>query len=320
MTDFFALGPQETKDLLPFDELIEALRSGFIEGCEAPLRHHHTIKIPNDPDATLLLMPAWNSEQLGGIKLVNVNPGNADRGKAALSASYLLFDTKTGHHLAMLDGGEITARRTAAASALAASYLANPEAETLLVVGGGRLGSNLPYAYRAVRPIKNVIVWGRNLEKSKTLVRKLKQDGFNASASAYLKHAVEEADIITCATLSKEPLVKGDWLQPGQHLDLIGGFTPLMRETDDQAILRSSVFIDTDGAFSESGDIIDPIKNGVLSKERVKADLSQLCSKTHSGRQTAEEITLFKAVGTALEDLAAATLAYRKFTGRRNSA
>jgi len=316
MSEFFFLSAEEIKRLLPLDDLIEALRGGFISGCEVPLRHHHTMNIPGEPDATLLLMPAWNGTELGGIKLVNVNPGNADRGMAALSASYLLFDTRTGHHLGILDGGEITARRTVAASALAASYLARPDAETLLVVGAGRLGSNLPYAYRAVRPIRNVIVWGRNPEKCKALATQLNQDGFNATASADLEHAVAQADIITCATLSRTPLIKGEWLTPGQHLDLIGGFTPLMREADDEAIKRSSVFIDTDSAFSESGDIIDPINNGVLMREAVKADLYDLCRGAHGGRQSSNEITLFKAVGTALEDLAAATLAYRKFVGR----
>jgi ornithine cyclodeaminase/alanine dehydrogenase-like protein (mu-crystallin family) len=320
MSAFFYLSAEETRRLLPFDELIEALRGGFISGCEVPLRHHHTINIPGEPDATLLLMPAWNGTELGGIKLVNVNPGNADRGMGALSASYLLFDVKTGHHLAMLDGGEITARRTVAASALAASYLARPDAETLLVVGGGRLGSLLAYAYRAVRPIRNVIVWGRNLEKCEILATQLNRDGFNATGVTDLRRAVAKADIMTCATLSRTPLVKGEWLKPGQHLDLIGGFTPLMREADDEAIRRSSVFIDTDGAFSESGDIIDPIKNGVLSRQAVKGDLYDLCRNAHGGRRSATEITLFKAVGTALADLAAATLAYRKFERENNGA
>ena len=320
MTDFFSLNAEKTKSLLPFDALIDALREGFISGCEVPLRHHHSIDIPGEPDATLLLMPAWNGAEFGGVKLVNVNPGNADNGMAALSASYLLFDAKTGHHLAMLDGGEITARRTVAASALAASYLARPDAETLLVVGGGRVGSNLPYAYRAVRPVKNVFVVDRDIEKSKALVNQLNQDGFNATATSDLEHAVPKADIISCATLSNTPLIKGEWLTPGQHLDLIGGFTPLMREADDEAIKRSSVFIDTDGVFSESGDIIDPIKSGVLKREAVKADLYGLCRNVHCGRQSSDEITLFKAVGTALEDLSAATLAYRTFVRSENGA
>ena len=312
MTDFLSLSAEQTKLALPYKELIKSLRQAFISGCEAPLRHHHTITIDGQPDATLLLMPAWSSSKLGGIKLVNVNPGNADKGLAAVSASYLLFDVSTGRHLAMLDGGEITARRTVAASALAASYLAKSDAQTLFVVGGGRLGSNLPYVYREVRPIKKVIVWTRDEAKMNALVDQLNCDGFEATATVDIESGVRQSDIITCATLASKPIIKGEWLQAGQHLDLIGGFTPHMREADDEAIKRSSVFIDTDGAFSESGDIIDPMKNGIITSDGVKADLYDLCRGIHTGRQSDTEITYFKAVGTALEDLAAATLAYYK--------
>ncbi|MCU9850342.1 ornithine cyclodeaminase family protein [Defluviimonas sp. WL0024] len=301
---------EQTRNMLPFDRLIDALREMFVTGAEAPLRHHHTMPLEGQPDATLLLMPAWNPKGLGGVKVVNVNPGNASRGKPALSSAYMLFDAETGRHLALLDGGEITNRRTVAASALAADYLARKDSRTLLIVGAGRVASNLAYAFRAVRKIDDVIVWDVVPEMAERLVAKLADDGFSASRASDLRAAVEAADIISCATLATEPLVLGEWLKPGQHLDLIGSFTPKMRETDDTAMQRASVFIDTDGAFKESGDIILPIQSGALSREAVRGDLFDLCRGKVGGRASPEEITLFKGVGTALEDLAAATLAY----------
>ena len=173
----------ETRDLLPFGPLIEALREMFRTGAAAPLRHHHTIALEGQPDATLLLMPAWNPAGLGGVKIVHVNPGNAAAGMPALSSSYLLFDTQTGRHLAMLDGGEITNRRTAAASALAASYLAREDARRLLVVGAGRVANNLADAFRAVRAIEDVAVWDIDAGLAETLGAKTERARASAPRS-----------------------------------------------------------------------------------------------------------------------------------------
>ena len=302
---------EETRDLLPFGALIEALREMFRAGAVAPLRHHHTIALDGLPDATLLLMPAWNPAGLGGVKIVHVNPGNAAAGMPALSSSYLLFDTGTGRHLAMLDGGEITNRRTAAASALAARYLAREDARRLLVVGAGRVAANLADAFRAVRPIENVAVWDIDAGLAERLVQRLSGAGFRAEVAADLEAAVAGADIISCATLAIDPLIAGAWLRPGQHLDLIGSFRPHMREADDDAVRRARVYIDTDGALKESGDLIGPIEAGVLTEEGIAGDLFGLCRGSAAGRGDEQEITLFKATGTALSDLAAATLAHR---------
>ena len=302
---------EETRDLLPFGALIEALREMFRAGAVAPLRHHHTIALDGQPDATLLLMPAWNPAGLGGVKIVHVNPGNAAAGMPALSSSYLLFDTRTGRHLAMLDGGEITNRRTAAASALAARYLAREDARRLLVVGAGRVAANLADAFRAVRPIEDVAVWDIDAGLAERLVQRLSGAGFRAEVAADLEAAVAGADIISCATLAIDPLIAGAWLRPGQHLDLIGSFRPHMREADDDAVRRARVYIDTDGALKESGDLIGPIEAGVLTEEGIAGDLFGLCRGSAAGRADAREITLFKATGTALSDLAAATLAHR---------
>ena len=204
---------EETRDLLPFGALIEALREMFRAGASAPLRHHHAIALDGQPDAALLLMPAWNPAGLGGVKIVNVNPGNAAAGIPSVSSSYLLFDAKTGRHLAALDGGELTDRRTAATAALAASYLAPADARRLLVVGAGRVAANLADAFRAVRPIQDVTVWNINVENAERLARRLDGAGFRAAAATDLEAAVADADIISCATLAIEPLIAGAWAQ-----------------------------------------------------------------------------------------------------------
>ena len=238
----------------------------FRTGAAAPLRHHHAIALDGQPDAALLLMPAWNPAGLGGVKIVNVNPGNAAGGIPSVSSSYLLFDAKTGRHLAALDGGELTDRRTAATAALAASYLAPEDARRLLVVGAGRVAANLADAFRAVRPIEDVTVWNINAENAERLARRLNGAGVRAAAATDLEAAVAGADIISCATLAIEPLIAGAWLRPGQHLDLIGSFRPHMREADDAAVRRARVYIDTEGALKESGDIIGPIRSGALTE------------------------------------------------------
>ena len=308
---------QETRDLLPFDVLIEALREMFRANAVAPLRHHHDIPLEGLPEATLLLMPAWNPAGLGGVKIVNVNPGNAATGMPALCSSYLLFDVRTGQHLAMLDGGEITSRRTAAASALAASYLARADAHQLLVVGAGRVANNLADAFRAVRPIEQVVVWDVDAAMAERLAERLNKQGFRAGVARDLEAAVARADIVTCATLATDPLIAGAWLRPGLHLDLIGSFRPGMREADDDAVRRARVYIDTRAALEESGDLIEPIRSGALTAERIAGDLAGLCGETAPGRANKQEITLFKSTGSALADLAAATLAHGKMADRQ---
>jgi len=300
----------ETSRRLPMPGLIEALRSMFREGCEVPLRHAHTID-SGDPasSGTFLLMPAWQPGKKLGLKTVSIYPGNRDRGLPGLHSTYMLFDAQTGAPLVMLDGDTITSRRTAAASALAAQYLSRPDASTLLLVGTGQVAAVIPQAYRAVRPIERVLVWNIRDESAKRLVARLKLEGYDAEHVTDLEAAVAQADIVSCATLSTVPLIKGKWLRPGMHLDLIGGFKPAMRESDDDCYVGTSVFVDTDEALIKAGDLLEPIKAGVFRKESVRAQMAELCRDQHAGRRSAEEITVFKAVGNALEDLAAACLA-----------
>ena len=305
------MSAEETRAALPWRPLVEALREIFRSGCEMPVRHHHDFAVPGEPDATHLLMPAWVVGRYLGVKVLNVVPGNAARGLPAISAVYLLSDAKTGGMLALVDGGELTSRRTAAASALAADYLARPDASRLTVVGTGRLSLNVIEAHASMRPIKEVRIWGRSAEKAAAMAEKARALGFAAEPATDLEAAVRAADIVSTVTLSNEPLINGEWLSPGCHLDLIGGFKPTMREADDAAIRRAHVFVDTRaGATKEAGDIVVPLASGVLSLDGIEAELAELTTNAHTGRQSADDITLFKSVGAASEDLAGAILAY----------
>jgi alanine dehydrogenase len=296
---------------LPWTGLIATLREVFVAGCEVPLRTAHTISIPGDPDGSLLMMPAWQGGRLIVVKIVNVMPGNGARGLPAVAASLLAFDGRTGALLAMLDGGEVTARRTAAASALAANALARTDAEELLVVGAGRSAANLAQAHCAVRAYRRVRIWARRREAAEALAATLQGLAPDIRAAPTLEPAVRTADVISCATLATAPLVRGAWLRPGAHLDLVGGYTPDMREADDDAIARAgAIYVDTfAGALAEAGDIVQPIARGVITRARIGGELADLCRAHTSVRPVPEAITVFKSVGTALEDYAAAVLA-----------
>ncbi len=279
-----------------------------------PQRHHHAIETPGEEaNGIMLIMPAWQPGKFLGTKLATLFPGNADRGLETIQASYVLSDATTGQPLAIFDGGEITQRRTAAASALASSYLSRPDAATLLMVGTGRLAPYLIDAHCAVRSFGEILVWGRTPEKAQGLVDSLVERGLSARRVVELEQGVRQADVVSCATFATEPLVHGAWLGEGSHLDLVGGFTYDMRESDDEAISNSSVFIDTrEGALSEAGDLLQPIDAGVFSSDDICADLHELSSGRHAGRSTPAERTTFKSVGTALEDLAAAIAVWQR--------
>lgn len=294
-----------TRAALPFERLIEALEAMFVRGCTVPPRHFHTVG-----DVQSLLMPAWtNDGGYYGVKVVNVAPHNRAAGLPSLFATYQLFDARSGEPLAQIDGNEITSRRTAAASALAASRLAPPDARVLTVLGTGRVGSVLPEAYAAVRPIARVRVWDRNPAAAERLAGQLRASGIQADAAGDLEAAVREADIVSCATGATTPLVRGDWLSPHGHLDLIGSFTPAMREADDACFLDCAVWVDTPEALQKSGDLLQPMASGVLSAADVRGTLEDLCRAVPGVARPAGR-TVFKSVGTALEDLAAAILVY----------
>jgi ornithine cyclodeaminase len=282
-----------------------------------PVRHHHVINIAGEPSATLLLMPAWDDlsqpegsrEGYLGVKVVSAYPGNMARGLPGVAAIYVLMAARTGEPLAIIDG-ELTNWRTAAASALAASYLAREDASRLVMVGAGALASYLIEAHASVRPIAEVCVWNRSPARAEALAAEFAGQRYSVRAARDLEAAVQNADIVSCATFSSEPLVKGAWLKAGAHLDLVGAFTPQMRESDDAAVRRARIFVDTRaGALNEAGDILQPLRAGLIGESDIVGDLFDLCRGKIGGRGSPDEITLFKSVGTALEDLAAASLA-----------
>ncbi len=304
------LGAAEIDAALEIEALIDALRRSFRAGAVVPVRHHHRVEVPGAADGTLLLMPAWQAGGHMGVKVVSVFPDNARRGLPSVLGAYLLLAAGTGEVLALLDGPMLTLRRTAAASALAASYLARRDAARLLMVGTGALAPHLVRAHAAVRPIGEVRIWGRTPSKARALAQRLDAVGLAAEATDDLAASVPAADVITCATMAIEPLIEGAWLRPGQHLDLVGGYRPDMREADDEAVRRATVFVDTRaGACTEAGDIVQAVAGGALDADTIAADLFDLCRGDHPGRRDDDEITFFKSVGTALEDLAAAELA-----------
>jgi ornithine cyclodeaminase len=303
MLRFYAA--DEVHRALDYPRLADALARAFAAGAEVPVRHVHRL----GGDDRLLLMPAWSGEALG-VKLVTVMPGNVARGAGTVQALYVLLDRASGEPRALLDGEALTLRRTAAASALAARYLARDDAEHLLVVGAGRLAPVLACAHCALRPrLRRVSVWARDPAKAQAAAQWLRGQGISAQAATDLEQSVRAAQIVSCATTATSPVVHGDWLAPGTHLDLVGAFTPQMREVDDAAVARSRIVVDTyDGALAEAGDLLVSMASGAITREAVVAELAELVRGEKPGRTAASEITLFKSVGTALEDLAAAAL------------
>ena len=298
---------EQVADSLTWPRLLSALRAGFREGGTQPPRHHHRVTVAGEPDGVLLLMPAWTEGGHLGLKMATAFPGNPARGLDTIQATYVLASSRTGVPLATLDGGELTARRTAAASALASTFLSRPDASRLLVVGTGRLAPLVALAHKSVRPIGEVVIWGRDPAKAGSVRRELERQGLPATVSESLEASVREADIVSCVTSATEPLVQGQWLRAGAHLDLIGSYTEAMREADGDAVARSRVFVDSrEAALDESGELLHALREGLLRREDVQGDLFELCRGEVVGRATEGEITLFKSVGLALEDLQAA--------------
>jgi ornithine cyclodeaminase len=304
------LDARQTRARLAFDRLVPALREAFAGRATVPPRHVHTVEIGDDR-GTVLIMPAWSEAGYLGIKTINIFPGNGARGLPGLHATYVLYDARTGVPLAQLDGDEITAHRTAAASALGASFLAREDASTLLVLGAGRVARLLPAAHASTRAIRRVRVWNHRPEGARALADAWRRAGWDAQAVDDLPAAVRAADIVSCATLATAPLVRGHWLAPGSHLDLIGSFTPAMKEADPACFADARVCVDTEEAPAKAGDLLDAFAAGTLAPDGIQATLAQLCRGERPGRLSPGERTVFKAVGSALEDLAAATLAWQ---------
>jgi ornithine cyclodeaminase len=307
------IGAEELRRSLPWDRLEASLERMFREGCAAPLRHRHPLPQPDAPEGMLLLMPAWELPEVAGrrhsgVKIVHVLPGNAARGLPAVQASYLLSDAATGQPIALLDGGELTDRRTAAASTLAGRFLARPDSRRLLVLGAGRVAAALAEAWAARFPIAEIAIWARRPEQAEALAGRLAAHGLPARAAS--TPDPRGFDIVSAATLSDVPLVRGAEVDGGTHLDLVGAFRPSMRESDAALLARATLVVDTRaGGLAEAGDVVQAIAEGAIAESHVAADLAELCRGAHPGRTSAGEVTVFKSVGWAGEDLAAAVLA-----------
>ncbi|MEO8485800.1 MAG: ornithine cyclodeaminase family protein [Betaproteobacteria bacterium] len=298
---------------LDWRSLIDALRATFVAGATAPVRSSHAVTPQGD---RLLLMPAWDGIGLG-VKIVTVFPRNRERGIASVGALYVLMDGATGHPIALVDGEALTLRRTAATSALASTYLSRDDARTLCVVGTGALAPYMAEAHCAVRTIARVLVWGRHPDRAERTAAALVSRGLPATAVARLDRALAEADIVTAATTARAPIVRGAQVRAGTHVDLVGAFTREMRESDDDLVVRAQVFVDTyAGALKEAGDLVQPIEAGAITREHVRAELAELVAGTRAGRLDRDSVTLFKSVGTALEDLCAAQLVAKRAGSR----
>ncbi|WP_210496138.1 ornithine cyclodeaminase family protein [Microvirga antarctica] len=302
----------EIDRVLTFPALIEALAEAFRGDIATPVRHHHEIARDGSA-ATLLLMPAWTGvaarEGFLGVKIVSVFPENGARNLSSVLGTYLLMDGATGEPRAALDGTRLTVWRTAAASALASRALARPDASRMVMVGAGSLAPFLIRAHASQRPLRDIRVWNHRPERAQALATALRAEGLPVTATEDLEAAIRQADLVSCATLSADPIVKGEWLKPGAHLDLVGAFNLHMREADDAALQRAAIYVDTTAALSEGGDVALAIRSGAIGEQDVLGDLADLCREVPPRDPNA--ITLFKSVGTALEDLAAAMLVWR---------
>jgi ornithine cyclodeaminase len=299
---------EAVRSRLGWPRILAALEETLRAEVEAPLRAHHRVPVPGQPDATLLAMPAWRRGRRLGVKLVTVFPGNADRGRRAVAAVYVLFDAVDGTPIAILDGEELTARRTAGASAYAASKLARLDSRKLLMIGAGRMAPPLIDAHCHIHPIERVTIWSRTVEHAEATAAACTRPGLGVHATREIEREIADADIVSCATLSTEPLVRGDWLRPGVHLDLVGAFNKTMRESDDRAMQRADLIVvdDRGAALAEGGDVVQALASGAIGPGRIAADLRDLARGVHPGRSRDDQITVFKSVGFALEDLAAA--------------
>ncbi len=310
------LGKTDLEALLPMEEVLDVLAIGFRElkegRCVVPVRFHLGVE---EYQGQFLFMPAFlPGLKQSGTKIVSVFPQNTSKGKPTIYATYLLSDPTTGELLAMMEGATLTGIRTGGASGLATRYLARKDAKVLGVIGTGFQSFFQVRAIQAVRPIEEVRAFDVDQKRLQDFCQRM---------SLFLKvhsvsspsEVVRQSDILVTSTTSKTPVFGGKDLKPGTHINAIGAFRPDMRETDDETILRSKIVVDTfEGCLSEAGDLLIPMGEGKLKKEAIHGDLGDLVTGRKMGRESNEEITFFKSVGFAMEDVVTAYHAYEKAT------
>jgi len=295
-----AVGLQQA---LPVEAAIAALEAAFRASAlpTSPLRTH----VPAE-GADLLMMPAMGDPGIG-IKLVTVNPSNPGRGLPLIHAVYVLFGPGSTEPRAVIDGAALTALRTAAVSGLATRHLANPDAERLVIFGAGVQGHSHLLAMRAVRPIWLVTVVSRTPQRAGKLVDRARALDMEASVGS--PEAVAKADLVCTCTTSPKPLFDGALLKPGTHINAVGSYQPHTRELDDATVARARIVVETrEAALAEAGDLVIPMKAGVMGPSAIVADLAEVV-RGAAVRTSPEDITIFKSVGVAFEDLVVAKAA-----------
>lgn len=314
---------EEVRNHLDYVSLVDALEEAHRAPPPQAERLLMTARAPGEEQDAFLIWPAWQEGEALGIKLVTSFPKNprGSDGLPAIQALYVLFDGRDGRPLALIDATELTFWKTAADSALGARFLARADVACLLMVGAGALAPALIAAHRAVRPsLERVLVWNRTPEKAAALAERLKLEGLAAQPVDALEPAVREADVISAATGARTPLIRGAWLRSGTHVDLVGGFTPEMREADDEAIRRAQIYVDSRWfTLALAGDLSQPLTEGVIFDTDVRGDLFELARGGTSGRTDPAAITLFKNAGGAHLDLITAAHLIRQVEADRRA-
>jgi ornithine cyclodeaminase len=306
--------------VLDYGALIDALSAALCADITVAKTATYRIPLPSAGATTLALTPAWTGDgaRFIGCRLAAAASGNTARGKRAESSSYMLLSADTAETLAIMDGEALTLWRAAATSALAARHLARDDASHLVMIGTGALCPHLVRAYRAVRPIARVTLWSRSRSRAVATAFALSAAGIEPTIADDLQEAVGEADIVSCATRSPLPLLRGAWLKKGMHVDLAGSLAPNAREADDAAIKRARVYVDSRvSAPKASGDIAAPLKKKIIGLADIQGDLFELCGGKTKGRKRKDDITLFKSAGLALGDLVTAMLVWRALAAPR---
>jgi 1-pyrroline-2-carboxylate reductase [NAD(P)H] len=300
--------------VMTFPELVETIRTTFGKPAGTPRRTLYQLQEDDPYHDAFAVLPAWSADVIG-VKAFTYLPSNVPKGRPILHSKILLFDRETGAPLALVDGTSVTYWRTAAVAALAADYLARKDAKTLLVCGTGNLSPYMTLAHASVRSYDDILIWGRNADKAAKAVSavKAKRPELRVRVATDLESAACSADVISCATAAKQPVILGAWIRPGTHADFIGNHERANRETDTELVVKSRVYVDSRAnTMNEAGEILIPIAEGRITEAHVVGELADLCAGRVDGRRADDEITLFKSVGTALSDLAAAGLVTRR--------
>lgn len=297
---------------LGYPALINALGEAYAGDFSMPPRQVFLLDENPDNHDAFAVLPSWGSEFIG-VKAFTYFP-TAEPPYKSLYSQILLFEREHGQPLALVDGTTVTFWRTAGISGLATRLLSREDSSTMFLLGTGNLAPYLIRANASVRPLSKVMVWGRSAQKADAICSAAREEFPNIEflAVSDRKRACESADLIVCATGSHEPLVHGDWVQPGTHTDFIGNHHATKRECDTKLITKSRVYVDSyANAMKEAGEILVPIREGAFREQAIVAELAEMCSGESPLRQSSEEITLFKSIGMALSDLVGAGMAYR---------